>query len=73
MLFQDKSIQTAIYNQLIKQTAECISWSSVEGVSLNQIRYRLLATKQKAEQAGLPLEIIRLALQIGEYEAQFGN
>jgi len=67
-----QTTQDSISQKLTQISAECISWSTVEGISLTPFLVRLRATEQAAEQAGLSLENIRLALQVGEYQAQFG-
>lgn len=68
---QSTQSQEIIYQSLVQTAAQFICWSSVEGVSLASFRLRLSQLEQQAKNASLPVEAIRLALQIGEYQGRF--
>ena len=65
--------QDNAFNHLIKTTVECMLSATVEGASMNSLRYRLIQTEQEAEKQGLSIEDIQLALQIGEYRSKVGK
>lgn len=67
-----KVIREYVYNHLVQTTAEYVSWSTVEGVSLEPFEWRLVLAEQEAVRANLALEDIHLAIQVGEYQGRFG-